>query len=112
MDFCVYLLFWESKADTDGQRGLILTKTEEKLKVESPQAPPLIVLPLPHPCFPFAMADYEEGELEEEPPSGRDRLFSSPASPRQDRGGQTHRAGVGAAKEGPQNATILLYIIL
>ena len=53
------------------------------------------------------MADYEEGELEEEPPSGRDRVLSSPVSLRQDRGGQTHGAGVGAAKGGPrENATV------
>ena len=51
------------------------------------------------------MADYEEGELDEEPPSGRDRVLSSPASPRQNRRGPTHGAGVGAAKEGPEYAT-------
>ena len=51
------------------------------------------------------MADYEDGELDEEPPPGRDRVLSSPASPRQDRGGQTHGTSVGAAKAGPRNAT-------
>ena len=55
------------------------------------------------------MADYEEGELDEEPPSGRDRVLSSPASPGQERGGLIHGAGVGAAKGGPrENATGLL----
>ena len=52
------------------------------------------------------MADFEEDELVGETPSGRDRVLSSPASPRQDRGSLTLGAGVEVTRDGLKNATI------
>ena len=52
------------------------------------------------------MADFEEDEQVGETPSGRDRVLSSPASPRQDRGSLTLGAGVGVTRDGLKNATI------
>jgi hypothetical protein len=52
------------------------------------------------------MADFEGEEQDGEASPGRDRALTSPASPTRDGGGQTHGAGVGAARQGSRNATI------
>ena len=54
------------------------------------------------------MEDYEQDDLVDKSPSGRDRVPSSPVSPGQSEGRRTHGASVGAEQEGPKNATIFL----
>ena len=51
------------------------------------------------------MADFEGEEQDGEASPGRDRALTSPASPTRDGDGQTHGAGVGAARQGSRNAT-------